>query len=139
MEEKETKSNPADEGSHGISVHEIMSSKWISGPEFLWKNEDQWPQTMKTQEEVSTEPSEQDPEVKRSITMATVAAPEVPFADHMMHFSDWFRAKKSVALCLCYLRKLKKRSYKDNESLLSHRKEVNGVSYAPITVEGYSP
>ena len=94
---------------------------------------------MKTQEEVGIEPSKQDPEVKRSVTMATVAAPEVPFADRMEYFSDWFRAKKSVALCLHYLRKLKRsheeKRLSDNESLLSHRKEANGASYAPITVE----
>ena len=89
----ETKSNPADEGSRGVSAREVMNSKWISGPEFLWQNEDQWPHAMRTEEEVGIEPCEQDPEVKRSVTMATVSVPEVPFADHMDYFSDWFRGR----------------------------------------------
>jgi len=138
----ETKSNPADEGSRGVCAREIMNSKWICGPEFLWKSEDQWPDTKRTQEDVRCEPREQDPEVKGSVTMATVSAPEVPLylTEHIKYFSDWFRAKRSVALCLRYLRKLKKRSQErrrssGDENPVTHRKEVGSESYVPITVE----
>ena len=43
----ETKSNPADEGSPCIDPRSILDSKWISGPDFLWKSEDQWAGTLK--------------------------------------------------------------------------------------------
>lgn len=104
----ETKSNPADNASRGIGAREIQHSKWISGPDFLWKNEDQWPVAMRAQEKICDEPSEEDPEVKRVVTMATaVSAPEVTLVDRIEYFSSWFRAKKSVALCIRYIRKLK--------------------------------
>ena len=138
----ETKLNPADEGLRSVCAWEIMNSKWICGPEFLWKSEDQWPDTMRTQEDVLCEPREQDPEVKGSITMVTVSTPEVPLylTEHIKYFLDWFRAKRSVALCLRYLRKLKKRSQErrrssGDENPVTHRKEVGSESYVPITVE----
>lgn len=74
--------------------------------------------------------------------MATVSAPEVPLylTEHIKYFSDWFRAKRSVALCLHYLRKLKKHSQErrrssGDENPVTHRKEVGSESYVPITVE----
>lgn len=108
----ETKSNPADEGSRGIGARDLMNSKWICDPEFLWKNEDLWPQSMATQREISTDTCKQVPEVKGSVTMAMVSAPQVSFSDRMKYFSDWFCAKRWVALCLRYLTKLKQRSHK---------------------------
>ena len=40
----DTKSNPADDASRGIRMQELVNgSRWINGPEFLWKNESHWP------------------------------------------------------------------------------------------------
>ena len=33
----ESKENPADEGSRGLLVPQLRDSKWLHGPEFLWK------------------------------------------------------------------------------------------------------
>lgn len=73
--------------------------------------------------------------------MVTVSAPEVPLhlTEHIKYFLDWFRAKRSVAVCLRYLRKLKKRSQERRRSSgknpVTHRKEVGSESYVSITVE----
>ena len=65
----ETKSNLDDDASRGITAKEIIeSSKWISGPEFLWMPEDQWPQPLKDQDLVSLL---DDPEVKKVTSYAT--------------------------------------------------------------------
>ena len=41
----ETKSNPADGASRGITAKELVEgSRWISGPKFFWKPEGLWPQ-----------------------------------------------------------------------------------------------
>ena len=114
----ETKANPADEASRGLGAREIQNSKWISGPEFLWKEKSQWPDAMRTREMIVDEVSEQDPEVKRGVTMATAASvPDVTLVDRIEYFSDWFRAKKSVALCIRYTRKLKRLVEKKKEPL----------------------
>nr|CAB3263159.1 uncharacterized protein LOC104265735 [Phallusia mammillata] len=39
-----TKVNPADEASRGLSVNKFLrSSRWLTGPQFLWEQEDTWP------------------------------------------------------------------------------------------------
>ena len=39
----ESKSNPADEASCGLSPTALLTSKWLKGPTFLWQVEDKWP------------------------------------------------------------------------------------------------
>lgn len=59
----------ADDASRGITAKELVeSSRWISGPEFLWMPEDQWPQPLEDQDLVS--PLD-DPEVKKVTSYAT--------------------------------------------------------------------
>lgn len=80
----ETRSNPADDASRGICTQDISNSKWILGPEFLWKEENQWAEAMIGKEIIAGEPPEQDPEVKRVVAMATTtSAPEVTLADRI--------------------------------------------------------
>ena len=118
----ETELNPADDASRGLHARDIQKSKWILGPEFLWKSEDQWPNSMKTEEMIAEEPSEQDPEVRRVVAMATTAfVPQENLVDRIKYFSDWFRAKKSVALCILYIQKLKRRLEERKERMCDKR------------------
>ena len=97
----ETKENPADIASHPSSVRELLRSKWIKGPHFLWQNEDEWPAAMQTQdqEENATRPSKDNPDVSKVVTMTTATAPlEANLIDRMEYYSDWFRTRKSVTL-----------------------------------------
>ena len=65
----DTKCNPADDASRGITAKELVeSSRWISGPEFLWMPEDQWPRPLEDQDLVSLS---DDPEVKKVTSCAT--------------------------------------------------------------------
>ena len=106
----ETKSNPADDASRGLCARDISNSKWISGPEFLWKEENQWPEAMNGEEIIAGKLSEQDPEVKRAVAMATTtSASAVTLADRIAYFSSWFRTQKAVTLCIRYVRILKLR------------------------------
>ena len=41
----DTKQNPADEGSRGLQPNQLASSKWINGPDFLWKDKVDWVET----------------------------------------------------------------------------------------------
>ena len=137
----ETRSNPADEASRGLGARDIPNSKWIAGPEFLWKEKGQWPDAMRTEEMPADELSEQDPEVKKGITMATATSvPEPALMSCIEYFSDWFRAKKSVALCIRYIRKLKLRVEERRRSSCGQRPpNLNGrerdTEHLPLTVE----
>ncbi|KAK3754770.1 hypothetical protein QZH41_007277 [Actinostola sp. cb2023] len=43
----DTKSNPADDASRGLSADEMLQTqRWINGPEFLWQNEENWPKRL---------------------------------------------------------------------------------------------
>jgi len=78
------------------------------GPEFLWKEENQWPEAMNDEETIAGKPSKQDPKVKRVVAMATTtSAPEVTLADRFEYFSSWFRSQKAFALCIRYVQILK--------------------------------
>ena len=112
----ESKQNPADEASRGMKAQEILDSRWINGPAFLWEKENQWPTS---NEDHNLQ--ESDPEVK-SVAMATVqaATEKLTLAERVEYFSDWYRARRAVAICLRYVRILKDRVYKkrcNNEEL----------------------
>ena len=60
----ETKLNPADDASRGLSPNALITSKWSMGPAFLWQEENEWP----INEKVLPDPSQVllcDPEVKK--------------------------------------------------------------------------
>ena len=66
----ETKQNPADEASRGVKSQELLHSRWINGPAFLWKTEDQWP-INRDHSEGTFGLQHNDPEVKKHVTIAT--------------------------------------------------------------------
>ena len=64
-----TKLNPADIASRGISADDLVSgNKWIAPPEFLFKDRSYWP----ISQDVDLEPDENDKEVKKIVSRATV-------------------------------------------------------------------
>ena len=38
-----TKLNPADNASRGVTSAEVLEKEWINAPSFLWMSEDMWP------------------------------------------------------------------------------------------------
>lgn len=71
----ETKSDPAEDASCGLCAQDISNSKWILGPKFFWKKENQWPEATGGEETIADKPSEQDPEVKTVVAMETTSVP----------------------------------------------------------------
>ena len=103
----DTKSNPADHASRGLNPQGLQKSNWITGPAFLWKDKSCWP--VNEAKEIFTL-SEDDPEVKNKVALVTSTDKSfVSLASRLEYFSDYHRAKKAVALCLLYIRKLKER------------------------------
>ncbi|KAK3754031.1 hypothetical protein QZH41_020297 [Actinostola sp. cb2023] len=103
----DTKQNPADEASRGMKARELPMSRWILGPSFLWEEKSKWPTTDSQGGAIS----EDDPDVKKSVAMATSTEGEerASLERRLEYFSDWYRAKRAIALCLRYVKLLKDR------------------------------
>ena len=96
--------NPAHDASRGITAKELVeSSRWITGLEFLWMPEDQWPQPLEDRELVSLP---DDPEVKKVTSYATSTQEPWNLVESLSYFSDWHRACRAIAICLRYKQKL---------------------------------
>ena len=95
----DTKNNPADHASRGLSAEELMRSNWFSGPAFLWEKE-----IPSTKEEI---PNIQigDPEVKATVR-TTVVKESFNLIDYVSRFSSWTRAVGVIS----YLRRPFKKS-----------------------------
>ena len=94
----DTKSNPADDASRGVRPKDLSKSKWIKGPDFLWKEDAVWETSMETISDYSV--SQNDPEVKKAVYLATEVSPSLSSTvARLEYFSEWHRAKKAVALC----------------------------------------
>ena len=112
----ESKQNPADEASRGVKSQELLHSRWINGPAFLWKTEDQWP-INQDHSEGTFGLQNNDPEVKKHVTMATteilkVDSEKTSLCERVKYFSDLYRAKRAIAQCTHYIRSLRARVQK---------------------------
>ncbi|KAK3748440.1 hypothetical protein QZH41_017303 [Actinostola sp. cb2023] len=110
-----TSINPADDASRGLTARQLLNdSHWLTGPEFLWED---GPFEVKQPEEHPL--SEADPEIKKVKALTTkVLAQTLP--DHLntsrfSHISNWFKAKKAVALCIRLLAKFRRREIKADD------------------------
>ena len=95
--------NPGDHTSRGLSAEALLScDKWLTGPEFLWKSECQWPAQFL---DVSIAIQHNDPEVKpdpdvksHAISLgAPIVSPAASLSNRFERFSRWYRLKKTVA------------------------------------------
>jgi len=113
----ESKQNPADEASRSLKTQELLNSRLLTGPEFLWENENLFINNGSQVHEVQ----ENDPEVKTSVAMATTASTKIvqahseklSYAKRVEYFCDWFRAMRAVALCQPYIRLLRDHALKN--------------------------
>ena len=97
----ETKLNPADDASRGMTVEAITeSNRWIRGPDFLWQNEENWPKRPPVMDQDTEDHCA--PEVKKA-TFVSLSHPAIVEIDKLFdRFSSWFQLKKFVAWMLRY-------------------------------------
>ncbi|XP_062567165.1 uncharacterized protein LOC134229426 [Saccostrea cucullata] len=95
-----TKRNPADDASRGISADDILHGRWIQAPEFLFTPVDCWTEAPV---EDSHEALVNDPEVKEvsvRASIADVSRAETGVDKLINYHSSWFMLRKSVAWIL---------------------------------------
>lgn len=108
----ETKENPADESSRGVSPQDLLNdSRWLNGPAFLWEQE--LPCRSKMEGDSILSPN--DPEVKKVQVLTTEVREKgvATIPERLEYFSDWHRARKAIAVCLKFKALLKKRRIKE--------------------------
>ncbi|XP_074649052.1 uncharacterized protein LOC141904366 [Tubulanus polymorphus] len=122
--------NPADEVSRGLTAQQFLQNdRWVAGPEFLRKQESEWPRQEFGNHDVSIEDTEvkktfvsKDLEINSSSTSVLLN-----IADRS---STWHKAKIVAALVMRFIARLKQS--------VSKRKGLNtaaqGTAYKHITV-----
>lgn len=115
-----TEKNPADHASRGTSVSTLIQSNWFSGPDFLWNKSWKAPE-----EDISWDISIGDPEVKKTVSLATSSAKTAPsILERLKVFSDWSKAVAAIARLQRVARKVKDRS-----GLASYEERTHAVNY----------
>ena len=111
----EAKLNLADDTSRNPSPNTLVTLKWSTGPAFLWQKENEWP----FDEKVLPDPSQVlpcDPEVRKVTALATMSTKkELKITDRLEYFSDWFRARRAIALSLLYLQRLREQAFAEHK------------------------
>ena len=104
----DTKLNPANVASWGLSTREFLNSRWVCGPEFLWKDESHWPSNVVVKDPAFTHLSPHDPEVKKVTVLATAVMQSEPTLENRLkRLSEWHCAKKAISLSLLFVKRLK--------------------------------
>ncbi|XP_069128774.1 uncharacterized protein [Argopecten irradians] len=115
-----TKQNPADCASRGMSVQKLsQNDTWFRGPEFLWKPESEWPVI-----DMNADAEVDDPEVKKTACVVASVHREVNNGMEKLlnHYSDWSKLKRAVGWILLAMDNLrtsaeKTKKIKDNAEL----------------------
>lgn len=113
-----SKENPADDASRGLRIGDFIgNSRWIGGPGFLCKPEEDWPDTV-----VDSVIEANDSEVKREVAVNVVNVSDSSTGTNRLiaHFSDWRRLKVAVAWFLKLKEILRNKSYKRRASEASN-------------------
>lgn len=86
-----TKHNPADDASRGLDAQSLLDNqRWLNGPSFLWRPEEEWPEQPFSLGEIETD----DPEIKVEVTSTATKVSQEPsntVEKLIQHYSDWYR------------------------------------------------
>ena len=89
----DTRLNPADDASRGISAGDIVqSTHWIKGPDFLWHDEATWPQCPAAMNE--DQGKDYNLDVNRAPFVSLASATATPIESMFERFSNWRKLKK---------------------------------------------
>ena len=106
----DTKENPADDASRGLGAKALIrSDRWWNGPNFLW-------QPLPVEPNFDPQLSPDDPEIRKITALTTKSIEQSPLLDCTEYFSDWYRAKRAIAVCLLFIERMKLRVRKDKDN-----------------------
>ena len=118
-----SKDNPADDASKGLKTEFlIQNGRWLNGPEFLWKEENHWPQMITV-----PQMKDDDPEVKKeTCAYATVTTDDV-LGSLIEHYSTWWKLLRAIAWLIRFKNFLRNKSTSDENLSVSVIQEAERV------------
>ncbi|KAK3715792.1 hypothetical protein QZH41_001220 [Actinostola sp. cb2023] len=129
----DTKSNPADYASRGLSAEDLINKKeWWDGPEFLWA-------PINDQRGVIqdiTILSSNDPEIKATVmaTHSQERQEKESLEDRLRYFSEWHKAKRAIAVCLRWKEIIRTRRKENKENKGEEVNNHTRTTYEPVNV-----
>lgn len=106
----DTKLNPADDASRGLSVDSLLNNtRWIRGPQFLWQSESAWPEYHAVLGEVPQD----DSEVKKAMHAYSAHVEQTDGMTNILFskFSNWKKLQKAVAWLIRYRKWLMRKAH----------------------------
>lgn len=107
----DTKLNPADDASRGLSVPKFLKSRWTKGPVFLWEAEDKWPTPPKASMNKSQLiPLEFQPIDQKMTGFVAHDKFQITLDDVVNHYSSIYKLKIACAWYIRFFAFLKDKS-----------------------------
>ncbi|XP_006817491.1 uncharacterized protein LOC102809945 [Saccoglossus kowalevskii] len=99
-------------GGQSIQVF-LKSQRWITGPEFLWETQDQWPVRS-----CDMQLKDGDPEVKKHVIANAVSTndSEKLINELFKRYSSWYKLKRAVSWILKIKKALLKRCRNEQDN-----------------------
>ena len=115
-----SENNPADDASKGLKLDAMFkNSRWLSGPEFLQKDESQLATNI-----VNPPVTSSNPEVRKPNLIYVTTIKECPLDLLIQWYSSWWKLKRGVAWLLRFKKLLMKRARKkDPSSCMTNERE----------------
>ncbi len=134
--------NPADDASKGLKLETLLQNggRWLQGPEFLWKNEHEWPTN------IDVPPlNDDDPEVRQEANIYATVTTERNMECLIRRYSSWWPLVRAVAWLSRFkdylkenvIRKKNKSSNQEKLSARSGNLEVNELKEAERSIVRY--
>lgn len=91
-----SENNPADNATRGLYILDLIQSNWLSGPAFLMKDGEEWPQEI-SKNDLQGQIDRSDPELKREIAFIQNERSRDDIFLNSDHYSNWKRYCRVVA------------------------------------------
>ena len=115
--------NPADDASKGLCTSQISrTNRWFTGPEFLWKEDVEWPKSSEI-----FDVSSGDKEIKKVLKTSRIVVKD-SLIDFFERFSSWLKCVRVMALVLRYVSRIKCHWFKTHPVRQMQRKTNQRVS-----------
>ena len=122
----ESKFNPADDISHGLSAsNQEKVKRWVTCPEFLWKDESSW---VNSGDKETLEVNKDNPEVKKTATAnINKVDDEETISQILNRFSSWYRILRVIAWVVRWVKILRQSVNKGNDNF-ERKVSINSLS-----------
>ena len=127
-----TKLNPADDASRGLSAGDLIKNgRWKNGPQFLSEPEGSWPAQPDSVVRISESDSELTKEANSLVSLSS-SDNQFNVGDYFNRVSSWSKLKKCVAWMLRFKALLRDLAAKKKGLISSERKELKPISVSEL-------